>query len=333
MAITRSSDATPHLSRRTVLTSAAAILAGAAGVPARPASAAQAPRIRAAAAGWTGRDGELLVLTEEAQSGDASDYAVRILEPAEAVAAGAAVTGTLGPSFSLPLPRDFTPHSMAATGPVLWVTGARSLAPDRARPALVRIEDATGAYADLPVPKAIRSGIATAVCPFGNGLAVAIEGGPDEHLHVLSRSHLAVTTDGARTWTGRSLSADLGEGYGTVLAETDHGLFAALADGTGTQFAYTGRLTERTALALKPVGTFPDAGRPMAAVAAGTHVSLFSDRDGAITETRFAHGPTEPAFDGTPRDCACRGQVLAVPGRRGLWLETDGATIHIRGID
>lgn len=326
MAFTGNSGATPRLSRRTVLTGAAALLAGAAGVPARPARAAAALRIRAAAAGWSGRDGELLVLTEESEA----DYALRILEPAT-TAPGAPVTGVLGPPLPLPLPADFTPHSMAATSAVLWLTGARALAPDRPRPALVRIEDAAARYADLPVPDTIRAGIATAVSPFGNGLAVAIEGGPAEHLAALSRSHLAVTTDGARTWTGHGLAAGLGEGYGTVLAYTGHGLFAAVADGAGTQYAYTGRLTESTALALTPAGTRPHAGRPMAAVAADTHVSLFSERDGAITETRFANGRTESAPGSASRDCACLGQVLAVPGRRGLWLETDGTTIHIRG--
>ncbi|MQM27432.1 hypothetical protein [Glycomyces albidus] len=333
MAITGSSGATPRLSRRTVLTGAAALIAGAAGVPARPARAAQAPRIRAAAAGWSGRDGELLVLTEESEPTGAADYALRVLEPAGAAEPGAAVTGALGPPLPLPLPGDFAPHSMAATGPVLWVTGARELAPDRVRPALVRIENGVGGYVDLPVPEDVRSGVATAASPLGSGLAVAIEGGPGEHLAALSRSHLAVTADGARTWTGRRLADDLGEGYGTVLTETDRGLFAAVADGAGTQFAFTGRLTEATALVLAPAGTLPGAGRPMAAVAAAAHVSLFSDRDGAITETRFAPGRTESGTGGTARDCACLGEVLAVPGRRGLRLETDGTTIHIRGLD
>ncbi|WP_158630383.1 hypothetical protein [Glycomyces terrestris] len=326
MAFTGSAGATPRLTRRTVLTGAAALVAGAAGVPARPARAAGNPQVCAAAAGWTGRDGELLVLTAEPDAG----HALRVLEPVESAET---VTGVLGPPLPLPLPADFTPHSMAAAGAILWVTGARELAPDRARPALVRVRDGVGAYVDLPVPEAIRSGIATAATPLGNGLAVAIEGGPDEHLAVLSRSHLAVSADGGRTWTEQPLASGLGEGYGTVLAETDRGLFAAVADGAGTQFAYTGRLTESAspALVLAPAGTVAGAGRPMAAVAGDAHVSLYSDRDGTITETRFADGGTETGPGGAARDCACLGQVLAVPGRPGLRLETDGTTIHIRG--
>lgn len=330
MAFTGPSGATPRLSRRALLTSA--LLAGAAGLaPARPARAADAPQIRAAATGWTGRNGELLVLT----ASDA-EYALRILEPGEATEPGADVTGVLGPPLPLPLPGDFTPHSMAATGAVLWLTGARESAPGRVRPALVRIEDADSGYADLPVPKDIGAGLATAIAPLGaDGIAVAIEGGADEHLTALSRSRLAVTTDGGSTWAAGELADGLGEGYGTVLAETDRGVFAAVADGAGTQTAVSARLAEAGTpqLVLTPAGTYPGAGRPMAAVAADTHVSLFSDRDGAVTETRFTDDERiEAAYGGAAADCACRGEILAVPGRRGMWLETDGSTIHIRGI-
>ncbi|SDL32443.1 hypothetical protein SAMN05216298_3415 [Glycomyces sambucus] len=329
MAFTGSSGVAPRLTRRTVLTGAAAILAGAVAPAASPARAGAAPQIYAAATGWTGRGGELLVLTGEADA----DHALRVLEPAEAAGT---VTGVLGPPLPLPLPGDFTPHSMAATGATLWVTGARELAPDRARPALVRIEDAAGEYVDLPVPEEIRSGIATAVCPLGaNGLAVAIEGSPDEHVAVVSRSHLAVTADGGATWTGQRLAAGLGEGYGTVLAETDRGLFAAVADGEGTQFAYSGRLTEAGApqIHLTAIGEAPGAGRPMAAVATKAHVSLYSDRDGTIIETRFTDDERTEAALGSSLDCACLGEVLAVNGRRGVWLETDGTVIRIRGIE
>jgi hypothetical protein len=330
MAISGNTGPTRRLTRRTVLTGAAALLAGAAAAAASPARAATAPPIYAAATGWTGRGGELLVLTAETESDRAFDHALRVLEPAEA--ADGTVTGVLGPPLPLPLPADFTPHSMAATGATLWLTGARELGPDQARPALVRIDEGAGEYVDLPVPQGIRSGIATAVTPLGGGLAVAVEGGPDEHLTVLSRSHLAVSRDGGRTWTEQQLATGLGEGNGTVLAETDRGLFAAVADGAGTQYAYTGRLTESTGLALTPAGNVANAGRPMAAVVDDTHVSLYSDKDGAITETRFTDDErTETAFGGTALDCACLGEILAVPGRRGLWLETDGTTIHIRG--
>ncbi|MEU6246639.1 hypothetical protein [Glycomyces sp. NPDC047010] len=331
MAFTGPSGATPRLSRRALLTGA--LLAGAVGLaPARPARAAETPQIRAAAAGWTGRGGELLVLTADALD---TGYALRILEPGEAAEPGADVTGVLGPPLPLPLPDDFTPHSMAATGAVLWLTGARETAPGRVRPALLRIEDADSGYADLPVPKDIGAGLATAIAPMGeHGIAVAIEGGPDEHLTALSRSRLAVTADGGSTWAAGVLADGLGEGYGTVLAETDRGVFAAVADGDGTQTAATARLAEAGTpqLVLTPAGTYPGAGRPMAAVAADAHVSLFSDRDGAVTETRFTDDERTETAVGPAADCACRGEILAVPGRRGLWLETDGTTIHIRGI-
>lgn len=312
------------LTRRTVLTGAAALLAaGTAGltVP-RPARAAVLPQIRAAAAGWTGRNGELLVLT--ADPATETDYALRLLTPAEDPEA---TTAELGLTLPLALPAGFHPHSMAALGSALWITGAVEPAPDKARPALIRIDDATAEYAELPVPKAIRSGIATAITPIGDrGLAVVIEGCPDPHLTAITRSHLAISKDHGRTWTGRPLASGLGESYGTVLTNSDHGLFLAIVDGDGTQTVHT---TEKTG-ALKQAASFPDAGRPMAAVAAADHVSVFSDRDGTVAQTRFtARGEVLE----TSPDCGCRGEIHAVPGRRGTWLETDGSTIHIRSTD
>jgi hypothetical protein len=307
------------LTRRTVLTGAAALLtAGTAGlaVP-RPACAASLPQIRAAAAGWMGRGGELLVLT--ADPATEADYALRLLTPTENPDSGA----ELGPPLPLPLPAGFHPHSMAALGDTLWVTGATELAPDRARPALVRVRDSKATYAPLPLPKTIRSGIATAVAPLGDrGLAVAIEGCPDPHLAVITRAHLALTADDGRSWTDRPLATGLGEGYGTVLAATGSGLFAVVADGEGAQ-------TIRVGKRLSKAATLTDAGRPMAAVAAADHVSVFSDHHGTVTETRFTH--TGAPLEAAP-GCACRGEILAVPGRPGTWLETDGQTIHIRGI-
>ncbi|MEU5155371.1 hypothetical protein [Glycomyces sp. NPDC021274] len=309
------------LTRRTVLTGAAALLAaGTAGLTAaRPARAANLPQIRAAAAGWIGRGGELLVLT--ADPATEADYALRLLKATENPASGA----ELGPPLPLPLPSGFHPHSMAALGDTLWITGATELAPDQARPALVRVRDSRTAYADLPVPKAIRSGIATAITPVGDrGLAVAIEGCPDQHLAVITRAHLARTADAGRTWTERPLATGLGEGYGTVLTSHDGGLFVAIGSGEGAQAIHTAGA--RTALTR--AATISDAGRPMAAVAAADHVSVFSDHLGTVTETRFtaAGAPLEAA-----PACACQGEIHAVPGRPGTWLETDGQTIHIRG--
>ncbi|THV30071.1 hypothetical protein [Glycomyces paridis] len=328
MAVSPSADRVPGLTRRTVLTGAAALLAaGAADALAPlPASAAAAPLILAAAAGWTGRDGELLVLTADPET--ESDHAVRILaEPADAEA-----PAVPGPPLPLPMPADFHPHSMAALGPVLWITGAVELAADRSRPALIRIENGTAVETPLPVPDAIKSGIATAVTPLGtDGLAVAIEGCPDEHLSVITRSHLALSLDRGETWTEQALATGLGEGYGTVLAETDQGLFAAVADTSGTQTLHTGVL-DAAALRLETVATLPESGRAMAAVACDEHVSVFSEQDGTAVEARFTHdGAPLEAATRPEQDCGCDGEILAVPGRRGLWLETDGASVHIRG--
>ncbi|MFG3342580.1 hypothetical protein [Glycomyces sp. NPDC048151] len=308
------------LTRRTVLTGATALITAAVLTTARPAHAAGLPQIRAAAAGWTGRGGELLVLT--ADPATEADYALRLLTPTENPDAGA----ELGPPLPLPLPAGFHPHSMAALGDALWITGAAELARDRARPALVRVRDSKAAYAELPVPKTIRSGIATAVAPLGTrGLAVAVEGGPDPHLAVISSAHLALSGDGGRTWADRPLATGLGEGYGTVLAPAGRGLFAATADGQGTQTVHIARTAARVTRA----AAIPDAGRPMAAVAYDDHVSVFSDQGGTVAETRFtaSGAPLEAA-----PACACRGEILAVPGRPGTWLEIDGQTIHIRGI-
>lgn len=336
MAIHARPGVPPGLTRRSVLTGAAALFAtGAAGAIA-PFPAFAAPtdhrQIRAAAAGWTGRNGELLVLTADPDT--EADFALRILTDPGGDP-DARTPAVPGPPLPLPLPAAFRPHSMAATGPVLWITGAMELAHDRARPALIRIEDGTATETPLPVPDQIRSGIATAITPLGeDGLAVAVEGGPDPHLAVITRSHLALSLDRGRTWTERPLATGLGEGYGTVLTETDHGLFAAVADTGGTQTLHTAARPANPAdLRLESVATLPGAGRAMAAVACDGHVSVFSDQDGTATETRFAHdgAPLETNAGHPTENCGCSGEILAVPGRRGLWLETDGTAVHIRG--
>ncbi|HEX2145918.1 MAG TPA: hypothetical protein VHG10_15575 [Glycomyces sp.] len=322
------------LTRRTVLTGAAALLAaGTAGLTAaRPAHAANLPQIRAAATGWIGRDGELLVLTADPTT--EADYTLRLLKATENPETGA----ELGPPLPPPLPADFHPHSMAALGASLWITGAVETASDQARPALVRVHESTAAYTEIPVPETIRSGIATAIASFGdNRLAVVLEGCPDPHLAAITRCHLAVSNDNGRTWTQQPIAAGLGEGYGTVLTETDRGLFLAVTDGDGTQAIHTANAntsapesTEADALTRTAVLT--GAGRPMAAVATADHVSVFSDRGGTVTETRYTHdgAPLETPPESAP-GCGCHGEILAVSGRRGSWLETDGTTIHIRG--
>ncbi|GAA2140342.1 hypothetical protein [Glycomyces algeriensis] len=309
------------LTRRTVLTGAAALLAaGTAGFTvARPGRAANLPQIRAAAAGWIGRGGELLVLT--ADPATEADYALRLLKATENPESGA----ELGPPLPLPLPSGFHPHSMAALGSDLWITGATELAPDQARPALVRLHESMAAYVALPVPKTIRSGIATGIAPVGErGLAVAVEGCPDPHLAVITCAHLLRSADFGRTWTERPLATGLGEGYGTVLTSHGEDLFVAVGGGDGAQTIHTAR----PRAPLTRTATIGGAGRPMAAVAAEGHVSVFSDHHGTVTESRFttAGAPLEAA-----PACACQGEIHAVPGRPGTWLETDGQTIHIRG--
>jgi hypothetical protein len=317
-------SATPGLSRRTVLAGAAALIAaaGAGTLAPRRAHAAALPQIRAAAAGWTGHRGEILVLTADPET--EADYALRLLEPGDPADPDA--PAELGPPLQVPLPADFHPHSMAALGAVLWVTGAVELGHDLAQPALVRIEDGRAAYTALPVPDAIRSGVATAVAPLGDaGLAVVLEGCPDPHSAVVTRSHLAVSIDGARTWTEQRLASGLGEGYGTVLTGTGSGLFAATANQDGTQTIHIG--AQEAGYRLGTVPTLPGTGRPMAAVAEADGVSVFSERDGTVSRARYTIGgaPLEAA------DCACRGEVRAVPGSPGRWLETDGTAVHIRG--
>jgi hypothetical protein len=69
----------------------------------------------------------------------------------------------------------------------------------------------------------------------------------------------------------------------------------------------------------------------MAAVATADHVIVFSDHDDTVTQTRFtSDGARVEAGPEAVHECACRGEIHAVSGRRGTWLETDGATIHIR---
>lgn len=312
-----------RLTRRTLLAGAAVFAAESAlGSPAlaherksavgtRPVHSGEGPRVHAA----VDRNGELLVLTATD-----TEYTLNVLE-----ADGPTAAAELGPSLPLSLPADFHPHSMAVLGPVLWITGALETEPDRARPALVRVENGAAVYAALPIPSEIGSGLATAITTIGSeGLAVAVEGGPDSHLTALTRSHLALSSDGGRTWTERPLATGLGEGYGTAATATARGLFAIVADGDATQtvhIAFRGTRPRR-------VATVPEAGRPMAAVATDAGVSVFSDRDGTVIETRYtaAGAPLE-----STANCGCRGEVFAVPGRPGAWLETDGATVRIRG--
>lgn len=344
-----------RLTRRTVLTGAAAMLAaGVAAAPGTADAADPAPAIRSAAA----RGEELLVLTDD---GDPAEvYAIRRLVVDAERRAG------LGRRLPVEFPDGFHPHSIAARGRTLWVTGSvdelvktitvdnRSDAPGsdlgslrneadpmlpdaivdiavhRARPALLRIEEERAAFVEFPVPGSIRSGAATAVAlPGERGLAVAVEGCPDAGLAMITRSHLALSSDEGRTWRYSVLAEGLGEGYGTVLAAVGGRVFAVTADGAGTQTMRTGEATRDAALEL--VATEAGAGRPMAAVpTAEGEVDIFSDRDGRVGESRFGRGGR---VGGTDRpDCGCAGEIVAIRGRPGAWLEIDADTVRVHGL-
>ncbi len=287
-----------------MLGGAAAVLAAGIASPARGHGTA-AP-IRAAAA----RDGELLALTE--------DYQIRRLTVTDGRAE------TCGPA-GITLPEDFHPHSMAALGEVLWITGAVELSPDRSLPALVRADGSGADYADLPVPDEIRSGVATSIAAVGeSGLAVAVEGCPDPHLALVTSSRLATSGDAGASWSPHPLADGLGEGYGTRLAAAGERLFAVVADGGGTQAVHTGP----PGTELAPAATATGAGRPMAAVwtEAGV-VRVFSDLHGEVRESRYT--PVGRALESAP-ECACAGEVLAIPGRAGAWIESDADRISYR---
>lgn len=344
------------LTRRTVLTGAAALLvAGITAAPGRAGASGAAQSIRSAAA----RGGELLALI--ADGGAVEPYAIRrfTVENDGCV--------SLGERLPVDLPAGFHPHSMAARGETLWVTGAvdelvktvtvdnRSdpplselgastdpgeadpALPDgvvdvdvyRARPALLRVQGDRSAFAELPVPAQIRSGAATAVAlPGRHGLAVAVEGCPDTDLAMITRSHLAFSVDDGRTWRHVPLAEGLGEGYGTVLAATGDRLVAVTADGAGTQTIRSGSALRG---GLELVATEDGAGRPIAAVPTDDgEVSVFSDRDGKVSESRF--GRSGRVNESSGLECGCAGEVIAIRGLTGAWLELDADTVRARGL-
>lgn len=349
VAIQRSS-----LTRRTVLSGAAAMLVAGLAAPRRAAANGPAPEIRSAA----DFGGELLALTAEGEL--ASPYALRRLSVDADRHVG------LGDRLALDFPAGFHPHSMAARGRTLWVTGAvdelvktvtvdnrsdalpprlESLAragdadpalPDavvdidvyRARPALLRFQDGWAAYVDLPAPAQIRSGAATAIAlPGERAVAVVVEGAPQTGLAMITRSHLALSRDDGSTWRHGLVADGLGEGYGTVLAAAGERLYAVAADGEGNQSAYTGGIEA----ALGFVAAQEGAGRPMAAVPTGDgEVSVFSDRDGQVSKARFGR---EGRVLGPPdAECGCAGEIIAVRGRPGAWLEVDDGVVRAQGL-
>ncbi|WP_100448868.1 sialidase family protein [Glycomyces xiaoerkulensis] len=308
-------DEYSRFTRRTVLTGAAAVLAaGVTAAPPRAAAAAAPTALRAA----TVRDGRVLALTAD----EAGHYAIRPVE------ADAGRRVELGPPLEVSLPERFHPHSIAAVGGTLWITGAVDAGRHRALPGLFRVETDRAEAVALPVPDPIRSGAATSIAPLGaEALAVAVEGGPDPHAALIARSHLALSADGGLTWTDRPLAADLGEGYGTVLAGHDGRLYAVAADGAGDQTVYSGLIDAE----IEPVAAEPGAGRPMAAVATGgDQVAVFSDRDGSVHGARYGRDGRRPESAG--HGGGRTGEVVAVQGRPNAWLETEDDRVSARGL-
>lgn len=310
-----------RLTRRVLLTGAAAFAAGTAlGPPAlahehlpagtRPGHPSGYLRVHAAA----DLAGELYALTTGEAAGTAS---IRpLLVDADGIA-------EFGPGLPAALPSGFHPHAMAALGDALWVTGAAESGPDAARPRLLRISGERVEPSALPLPPPLKTGVATAISALGpNGLAVVIEGSADAHMTAVSRSHLAYSRDAGRTWTHRPLAAGLGEGHGTALAAVADGVFAVVADGDGTQTVYTGTPRRPSAAA-----TAPGAGRPMAVVPGDAYVSVFSDHSGTVAETRYSR--TGAILETAPW-CRCVGELIAVQGRSGAWIEADGASVRLR---
>ncbi|GAB3234493.1 hypothetical protein GCM10027447_31650 [Glycomyces halotolerans] len=289
------------------MTGAAALLtAGLAAEPARAhARRHHAGALRAAAA----HDGRILALTVEDETAGA--YAVRPL----AVADG---RPELGAPLGIDLGDGFHPHSMASAAGSLWITGAVELDADRSRPGLIRVDGDAAEAVEPPVAETIRSGVATAVTPIGEtAIAVATVGSADRHLAAISRSHLAVSTDGGDTWTHRPLADDLGESFGTVLAAAGDRLYAVTADGDGTQHVYIGGADTE----LELLATEAGAGRPMAAVATvDERILVFSDQDGRAHLLRYGRGGPESADESADRPA----EIVAVPGRPGAWLEVHG---------
>ncbi|MCH7229403.1 hypothetical protein L0U85_00775 [Glycomyces sp. L485] len=345
-----------RFSRRTALTGAAAVLAaGITAAPPRAGAAGPASVIRSAAA----RGAERLALTADGDPSDAYEIRHFTVDADRRVA--------LGERLAIDLPAGFHPHSMAARGETLWITGAvdefvktvtvdnrfdalperlRDLAdpddadpylPDgivdidvyRARPALLRVQDSRPAFVELPTPEQMGSGAAMAIALLGNDdIAIAIEGCSDPDLAVISRSHLAVSVDDGRTWRYQSAAVGLGEGYGTVLASVGDRILAVTADGDGTQTLHVGR----PGIGFERAAAQTGAGRPMAAIpTAEGSVSVYSDRDGKVSEARFtAEGR---ALESAGAACGCAGEVLAVQGLADAWLEADGDETRAQGME
>lgn len=213
----------------------------------------------------------------------------------------------IGQRLPVTLPPEFQPWGIAAAGGTLWITGTvghlaevvtvdnradgvpeefRDIAaagdpalPDGVfdlevwhyRPALYASDGESVTAVELPVPDEIRWGAATAIATDGHGtLVVALDGCPDPDAAVVTRSHLAVSTDNGLTWQQWLLDKSLREGYATTLSVTGGRLAAACVDGEGTRRLRLGPLSPRPELRL--VETVSGGG-PVAGV-------LFDGRDG-----------------------------------------------------
>lgn len=207
----------------------------------------------------------------------------------------------VGQRLAATLPAQAQPWGIAATGDTLWVTGTvghlaevvrvdnridgipeefREVAaagdpdlPDDVvdvevwhyRPVLYATDGESVTPVDLPVPAEIRWGAATAVATDGERiLAVALDGCPDPDAAIITRSHLAVSTDGGQTWRQWLLDDALREGYATTLTVAGGRLVAACVDGDGNRRVRQGPLGPRPEL--RPVEVETGYG-PLAGVA------------------------------------------------------------------
>lgn len=188
---------------------------------------------------------------------------------------------TVDPPLAVRWPHEFQPWGIAATGNRLWVTGSmaslfevvavdnrtdavpeelREMAgegdpdlPDAIvdyevwhyRPAVFTIEGEEGERVEpveILVPE-LGWGSATGVATDGTGtIAVAMDGNPDPDAHVISRCHLAVSTDGGSTWRQGPLDRALGEGFATTVVATGESLVALTVNGGGIRTRRAGRL-------------------------------------------------------------------------------------------
>jgi hypothetical protein len=264
------------------------------------------------------------------------------------------------------LPHEFQAWGVAAIGDRLWVTGTnaslfevvtvengvdhlpeelREVAgegdpelPDgvfeyeewRYRPALYVVGQGVE-QVDLTVPERIGWGVATGIVTDGaRSIIVAIDGSPHPDAGVITRTHLAGSTDGGQTWRQRLLDDSLHEGYATSLVGTEGRLLALSVDGAGTRRLRSGFLGSDPDLDL--VDAVDGAGPVVAAVPDGQGgvKVLTQTADGSIGIDAYRRDTLDRRDVAESGPCACATtNVVAVNGADGLWIAVtaDGARL------